>query len=86
MADQILGLGDIMTLAEKAADRMDEGKAKKSLTRMISGKFDLEDLMNQMEQISKLGSLGGLMKMLPGNFVNKISDNQISDAEQKMLS
>lgn len=86
MADQILGLGDIMSLAEKAADRMDEDKAKKSFTRMISGKFDLEDLMTQMEQISKLGSLGGLMKMLPGNLANKVSEGQISDAEQKMVA
>lgn len=86
MADQILGLGDIMSLAEKAADRMDEDKAKKSFTRMISGKFDLEDLMTQMEQISKLGSLGGLMKMLPGNLANRVNENQIADAEQKMAS
>lgn len=86
MADQILGLGDIMSLAEKAADRLDESKTKKSFTRMISGKFDLEDLMTQMEQISKLGSLGGLMKMLPGNLANKVSDNQINDAEQRMVS
>lgn len=86
MADQILGLGDIMSLAEKAADRMDEDKAKKSFTRMISGKFDLEDLMTQMEQISKLGSLGGLMKMLPGNLANKVSESQITDAEQKMAA
>lgn len=86
MADQILGLGDIMSLAEKAADRMDEDKAKKSFTRMISGKFDLEDLMSQMEQVSKLGSLGGLMKMLPGNLANRVSEDQISDAEQKMVS
>ncbi len=86
MADQILGLGDIMSLAEKAADRMDEDKSKKSFTRMISGKFDLEDLMTQMEQISRLGSLGGLMKMLPGNLANRVSDEQISDAEQKMTS
>ena len=86
MADQILGLGDIMSLAEKAADRMDQDKSKKSFTRMISGKFDLEDLMTQMEQMSKLGSLGGLLKMLPGNLANKVSENQITDAEQKMVS
>ncbi|MBQ0045358.1 MAG: signal recognition particle protein [Mycoplasma sp.] len=85
MADQILGLGDIMSLAEKAADRMDESSAKKSFTRMISGKFDLEDLMTQMEQISRLGSLGGLMKMLPGNLANRVSEDDINSAEQKMI-
>ena len=86
MADQILGLGDIMSLAEKAADRIDEDKSKKSFTRMISGKFDLEDLMTQMEEMSKLGSLGGLLKMLPGGLANKISETQLTDAEQKMGS
>ena len=84
MADQILGLGDIMTLAEKAADKLDENKTKKSFSRMISGKFDLEDLMTQMEQISKMGSLGGLMKMMPGNLSSKISEDQISGAESKL--
>lgn len=84
MADQILGLGDIMSLAEKAADRIDEDATKKTFTRMLSGKFDLEDLLRQMEQISKLGSLGGIMKMLPGDLANKVSEGQISDAEQKM--
>lgn len=86
MADQILGLGDIMTLAEKAADKIDEDKTKKSFSRMIAGKFDLEDLMTQMEQISRLGSLGGLMKMMPGQLANKISDDQISDAEVKIAT
>ncbi len=86
MADQILGLGDIMSLAEKAADRIDEDSTKKSFTRMVSGKFDLEDLMRQMEQISKLGSLGGIMKLLPGNLANKVSQDQIDNAEQRMVS
>ncbi len=84
MADQILGLGDIMSLAEKAADRLDENEAKKSFTRMISGKFDLEDLMKQMEQISKLGSMGSIMKMMPGNLASKINEGQITDAEAKI--
>ncbi len=86
MAEQILGLGDIMSLAEKAADRIDEDSTKKSFTRMVSGKFDLEDLMRQMEQISKLGSLGGIMKMLPGNLANRVTQDQIDDAEQRMQS
>lgn len=84
MADQILGLGDVMSLAEKAADRMDEDVTKKSFTRMVSGKFDLEDLMTQMEQVSRLGSLGGIMKMLPGNLANRVSEDQINSAEEKI--
>jgi len=84
MADQILGLGDIMSLAEKAADKLDENDAKRSLTRMLSGKFDLEDLLSQMSQISKIGSLGSIMKMMPGKFQNQVSEDQIEEAEQKL--
>lgn len=83
MADRILGLGDIMTLAEKAADNIDENKAKKSLTRMMAGKMDLEDLMMQMEQMTKLGSVGTIMSMLPG--APKLSDEKIYEIEKKMI-
>lgn len=55
MADRILGLGDVMSLAEKAADIVDENQAKHALQRMLSGKMDLEDLMRQMEQLTKIG-------------------------------
>jgi len=84
MADQILGLGDIMTLAEKAADKIDEEDAKHSFARMLSGKFDLEDLLKQMGQISKLGSLGSIMKMMPGNLQGQISEDQVAEAEAKI--
>ncbi|RCT49671.1 signal recognition particle protein [Ureaplasma parvum] len=82
MADRILGLGDIMTLAEKAADVIDEKQVRGSMQRMMAGKMDLEDLMRQMSQISKLGSFSGIAKMIPG--LNSISENQIDDAENKM--
>jgi signal peptide binding domain len=82
MADRILGLGDIMTLAEKAADVIDEKQVRGSMQRMMAGKMDLEDLMRQMSQISKLGSFSGIAKMIPG--LNNISENQIGDAESKM--
>ena len=82
MADRILGLGDIMTLAEKANEVVDENKSKKAFSRMLSGKIDLEDLMEQMEQIRKLGSLGSVFKMLPG--AQKFDENQISTIEEKM--
>lgn len=82
IADRILGLGDVMTLAEKATEVMDEDKAKKSLTRMLAGKFDLEDLLSQMEQMFKMGSMGSIMKMLPNT--PKINEDQIFQAEKKM--
>jgi signal recognition particle subunit SRP54 len=83
MADRILGLGDIMTLVEKANDVIDQDKAKKSMTRLLSGKMDLEDLLSQMEQMNKLGSLGSIAKMIPG-LEGKISDSQFEEAEARM--
>jgi signal recognition particle subunit SRP54 len=82
MADRILGLGDIVTLAEKANEVVDENKSKKTFSRMLSGKMDLEDLMEQMEQIKKLGSIGSVFKMLPG--AQKFDESKISDIEEKM--
>jgi len=82
MADRILGLGDIMTLAEKAVEAIDETKAKKSLARILSGKMDLEDLMSQMEQVSNLGSIGSIMKMMPN--APKVTEDKIEEIEQKM--
>jgi signal recognition particle subunit SRP54 len=84
MADQILGLGDVLTLAEKAVDKIDQTSTKKSFSRMLAGKFDLEDLLRQMEQINKLGSLGGIMKMMPSSITSQINDDQIEDVENKI--
>lgn len=84
MADRILGLGDIMTLAEKAADVYDEKQARNAMQRMLSGKMDLEDLMKQMEQLNKMGSLSGLMKMMPTKLNDKISENKLNEMEEKM--
>ncbi|GMO15521.1 MAG: signal recognition particle protein [Mycoplasmoidaceae bacterium] len=82
MADRILGLGDVMTLAEKARDVIDEQQTKKSFARMLAGKMDLEDLMMQMAQVNKLGSLSTITKMVPG--AGNISENQIEDGQKKL--
>ncbi|MCV3754218.1 signal recognition particle protein [Ureaplasma zalophigenitalium] len=82
MADRILGLGDIMTLAEKAMDVVDEKKARASYSRMVAGKMDFEDLKLQFEQMSKIGSLGAIKKMIPG--MSKISDDDTETASQKI--
>lgn len=84
MADRILGLGDVMTLAEKAADLVDENQAKNSLQRMLSGKMDLEDLMRQMEQLTKMGSLSGVMKMLPTQFGKNITEEKVEKIEANL--
>lgn len=82
MADRILGMGDIMSLVEKAKDEIDEKEMKKSVNKMMDGKFDLDDMLSQMKQVQKLGSLGGILKMLPG--MPKISEEQKAQAEKEM--
>lgn len=83
IANQILGLGDFKTLSEKIDEKIDKNSVKKSFTRMIAGKFDLEDLMLQMQQVKKIGSISGILKFLP-NISDKINDGQIENIEEKM--
>ena len=82
MADRILGMGDIMTLVEKAQEEIDEKEARKAVNKFANGKFDLEDMLDQMKQIKKLGSLGGIMKLIPG--MPKISSEQQEIAEKEL--
>ena len=82
MADRIIGLGDIMTLAEKASDVVDEAQTKKTFTKMFTGKMDFEDLMIQMQQLKKLGSLGSIIKMMPA--MNNIAADDIDSAEERI--
>ena len=66
MATRILGMGDLMTMIEKAASVIDEDEAKRAAKRMEQGKFDLEDFLSTMKQIKKLGPLESLIKLIPG--------------------
>ncbi|WP_416326562.1 signal recognition particle protein [[Eubacterium] hominis] len=66
MADRILGMGDILSLVEQAQEKMDIEASTKSANRMMSGQFTLTDMLVQYEQIEKMGSLGGMMKLIPG--------------------
>ena len=66
VAQRILGMGDIVSLVEKAAQTIDAEKAARIAQKMQKGKFDLEDLADQLAQVEKMGGLGGLMGMLPG--------------------
>ena len=82
MADRILGMGDIVTLAEKVQQEMDEKEARKTANKMMSGKFDLNDMLDNMKKVQKIGSLGGLMKLIPG--MPKITPEQQALAEKEM--
>jgi len=66
IADRILGMGDIVSLVEKAAQTIDMEKAARAAERMRKGAFDLNDLREQLQQMQTMGGLGGLMGMLPG--------------------
>ena len=66
MASRIIGMGDILSIVDKANEVIDEKEAEKSFKKMKSGKFDLEDFLAQMKQIKKLGSLESILKLLPG--------------------
>ncbi len=66
VAGRILGMGDIVGLVERAAETIDQAEAEKLAKKMAKGKFDLEDYAAQLKQISKMGSLSGILGMLPG--------------------
>ncbi|GAB5505336.1 MAG: signal recognition particle protein [Rhizobiaceae bacterium] len=66
VADRILGMGDIVSLVEKASETIDAEKAAAMAKKMQSGKFDLNDLAEQLQQMQKMGGMGGIMGMMPG--------------------
>lgn len=76
-AGRILGMGDIVSLVEKATEAIDEKEAEKAAKRMQQGKFDLEDFLSTMKQIKKLGPLENLLKLIPGAKKMGINDIKI---------
>ncbi len=82
MADRILGMGDVVTLVEKAKEVMDEKEAAKDAKKMMDGDFTLEDMLKQMKKIQRMGSISSILRMMPGS--PKISEEQ-QDAAQKRM-
>lgn len=76
MASRIIGMGDILSIVDKANEVIDEKEAENSLKKMKTGKYDLEDFLKQMKQIKKLGSLESILKLLPG--AKKLGLNNIN--------
>jgi signal recognition particle subunit SRP54 len=66
IAGRILGMGDVVSLVEKAAETVDRDEAEKLAAKMQKGRFDLDDLAAQLRQLKKMGGMGGIMGMLPG--------------------
>ena len=81
IANRILGMGDIVSLVEKASENIDEQDAERMATKLQKGEFDLDDLLSQIRQMKKMGGLSSIMKFIPGlkNLENKISHNDSSE-------
>ena len=82
MASRILGMGDVVSLVEKAAEVVDEETARKLEERMKKGQFTLEDFLDQLRQIKKLGSLESIVEMLPGGG-SAIKGSDLSKGEKE---
>ena len=92
LAGRILGQGDVVSLVEKTMENIDKEEAEKVAQKMMKGKFDLNDMLSQLKQIQKMGSLGGIMGLIPGlsKFKNQIEqvggDGLIKKQEAIILS
>ena len=90
MASRILGMGDVLSLIEKAGEEIDEEQARKMTEKLKKSQFDFEDYLESMKQMRKRGGLGSIMNMLPGLGgmgglgKGKMPDIDADDAEQKM--
>lgn len=80
MAQRILGMGDVVSLVEKAQENLDLDQAEKMAEKLRKAEFDLEDFLAQMKQIKKLGSMGSIIKMLPG-----MSGINIGEREERKM-
>ena len=91
MAGRILGMGDIVSLVEKAEEAIDQKEAEKTAKKLQNGKFDLEDFLSSMKQIKKMGPLESLLKLIPGaskmglNNI-KVDPKQLAKIEAIILS
>jgi signal recognition particle subunit SRP54 len=79
MASRILGMGDVLTLVEKAQSVYDEKQAKVLEKKFKQNKFDLDDFLNQLRQVKKMGSLTDLVAMIPG--MGKMAENKVDDKQ-----
>lgn len=82
MASRILGMGDVLTLVERAQEEFDIADAEKMQEKMLTAKFDFTDFLKQTRLLKNMGSLGGIMKMIPG--MNKLSDEQMRQGEVQL--
>ena len=81
IAGRILGQGDVVSLVEKTMETIDKAEAEKMASKMMKGSFDMNDMLAQMQQIKKLGSIGSIVGMIPGlsKFKSQIEDSGVGD-------
>ncbi len=81
LAGRILGMGDVVSLVETAAEKMDKDEAERVAKRMMDGRFDLNDMLSQLRQMQKMGDLKGLLGLIPGmgKFKAQIDAAKIDD-------
>jgi signal recognition particle subunit SRP54 len=83
LANRILGMGDVLSLVERAQQELDQDEAEKAGKRLMDGEFDLEDFLGQMQQMRRLGSITSLLEMIPG--MSQLTKGvDMSNAEQDM--
>jgi signal recognition particle subunit SRP54 len=82
MASRILGMGDVLSLVERAQEEFDIADAEKMTEKIMEARFDFNDFLKQMRMIKNMGSLGGLLKMIPG--MSKISGDQLKQGEDEL--
>ena len=87
MASRILGMGDVLTLIERAQSTMDEQKAKELEKKMRQATFDLEDFLDQLRQVQKMGPLQQIMEMIPGfnAMAKRLPTNELDDKQLKRV-
>jgi len=80
LAGRILGMGDVLTLIDKAKEAFDEQEAEEAAARMLDGQFTFEDFLEQMQQVKKMGPIGNLVGMMPG-MPKELKNQEIDDKE-----
>ncbi len=84
MADRILGMGDVLSLIEKAEATLDQAEAERAMSRLQEGSFTLEDFLDQMQQLKKMGPLSGLVGMIPG-LPKEVRNAEVDDDAMKPI-
>ena len=85
MASRILGMGDVMTLIEKAQETVDQKKAEEMTKKLMKAEFTLEDYLDQMEQLQNMGNINSMLEMMPGMSKNKLKDIQIDERDMARI-